>query len=101
MGREASQKGSVYDFMGEHNPDQWIKTTHEIRSYVGQTYTKYTDVFTKGVEELALATSTLPTNPNPTNLVAFEIWKLDIKDYWQKEQEYSNFRAGLYSLAMG
>jgi hypothetical protein len=34
-GREPSLKGHVYDWTGERNPDQFIKTTKEITNYVG------------------------------------------------------------------
>jgi len=42
-----------------------------------------------------------PTNPDPTNPIAFELWKLEIKEYRTKAQEYNNFRASLYSLVLG
>jgi hypothetical protein len=44
---------------------------------------------------------TPPADPDPTNRIAFEIWKLEIKDFRVKEQEYSNFRAGLYNVVLG
>ena len=95
-GREPSLKGFIYDSTREQNPDQYIKTTKEIINYVGRTYTKYTAEFTQAVRDLELVNPTAPPNPDPTNPIAFEMWKLKVKDHQIKEQEYSNFRAGLY-----
>jgi hypothetical protein len=39
----------VYDYTGERNPEQWIRTTKEIATYVGRTYKKYTAEFTEAV----------------------------------------------------
>jgi hypothetical protein len=80
-GREPSMKGHIYDFTGERNPKQWIKTTKEIVSFVGRTYTKFTSEFTEAVKELKLADPVEPTNPDPTNPIAFELWKLEIREY--------------------
>ena len=44
--REPTLKGYVYDYTGERNPEQWIRTTEEIATYVGRTYKKYTSEFT-------------------------------------------------------
>jgi hypothetical protein len=35
------------------------------------------------------------------NTIAFKMWKLKIKEFRVKEQEYSNFRAGLYNVVLG
>ena len=74
---------------------------NEIINYVGRTYTKYTAEFTQAVRDLELVDPTPPPNPDPTNPIAFEMWKLEVKDYRTKEQEYSNFRAGLYNVVFG
>ena len=100
-GREPSMRGYIYDFTGERNPEQWIKTTKEIISYVGRTYTRYTSEFTEAVKELRLTDPVEPTNPDPTNPIAFELWKIEIREYKTKVQEFNNFRAGLYSLVLG
>jgi hypothetical protein len=39
-----------------------------------------------------------PAIPDPADVIAFEMWKLEVKDRRVKEQEYSNFRAGLYNV---
>ena len=100
-GREPSLKGFVYDSTGERSPDQFIKTTKEIVNYVGRTYTKYTAEFTQAVRDLELADPPAPAAPDPTNVVGFEMWKLDIKDHRAKQLAYSNFRAGLYNVVFG
>jgi hypothetical protein len=51
-GREPTLKGYVYDFTGERMLDQFIKTTKEIKNYVGRTYTKYTADLVQAVEDL-------------------------------------------------
>jgi hypothetical protein len=100
-GREPSLKGFIYDSTGERNPDQYIKTTKEVINYVGRTYTKYTGEFTQAVRDLELVDPTPPPNPDPTNPIAFEMWKLEVKEHRVKEQEYANFRAGLYNVVFG
>ena len=80
-GREPSLKGFIYDATGERNPDQYIKMTKEIINYVGRTYTKYTAEFTQAVRDLQLGAPTAPENPDPNNALAFEVWKLDIKEH--------------------
>jgi hypothetical protein len=72
-GREPSMKGYMYDFTGERNLEQWIKTAKEIVSFLGRTYTKFTLEFTEGVGELRLIDPVEPTNPVPTNPIAFEL----------------------------
>jgi hypothetical protein len=100
-GREPSLKGFIYDSTGERSPDQFIKTTKEVINYVGRTYTKYTAEFTQAVRDLELVVPMPPANPDPNNPIAFEMWKLEVKEHRVKEQEYSNFRAGLYNVVFG
>lgn len=78
-GRELSLKGYIFDSTGERNPDQFIKTTKEIISYVVRTYTKYTGEFTQAVRDLTLTEPTAPPNPDPADLIAFEMWKLEVR----------------------
>ena len=100
-GREPMLKGFIYDSTGERNPDQFIKTTKEIINYVGRTYTKYTSKFTEAVKDLELIDPVPPANPDPAQVLQFEVWKLDIKEHRIKAQEYSNFQAGLYNVVFG
>jgi hypothetical protein len=86
---------------GEQSPNQYIKTMKEIINYVGWMYTKYTAEFTQAVRDLQLMVPAPPTHPDPTNTIAFKMWKLEVKEYWVKEQEYSNSGAGLYNVILG
>lgn len=100
-GREPSLKGFIYDSTGERNPDQYIRTTKEIINYVGRTYTKYTAELTQAVRDLVLTDPMAPVNPDPANVIAFELWKIEIKEHRMKQQEYANFKAGLYNVVLG
>jgi hypothetical protein len=100
-GREPSMKGHIYDWTGERNPDQYIKTTKEVINYVGRTYTRYTGEFMQAVRDLELDDPPEPERPAAADPVDFEIWKYEMKDHRIKVQEYANFRAGLYNLVFG
>jgi hypothetical protein len=100
-GREPSLRNHVFDWTGERNPDQYIKTTKEIINYVGRTYTKYTAEFTQAVKDLELNDPTPPDDPSPADVLALERWRVKIKEHSIKEQEFKNFRAGLYNLHQG
>ena len=73
-GREPSLKGFIAT--RERNSDQLIKTTKEIINYIGRTYTKYTAEFTQAVRDLEPDDTTAPER-----VLAFEVWKLDIKEH--------------------
>ena len=62
-GSEPTLKGHIYDFTGERNPDQFIKTTREIKLYAGRTYKKFTQELVKAVETLELEEPTAPVIP--------------------------------------
>ena len=85
-GREPLLKGFIYDVTSEQNPDQYITTMKEITNYVGRTYTKYTAEFTQAVRDLELDAPAPPENPDPGDVLAFEVWKLDIKEHRIKER---------------
>ena len=59
-GSEPSLKGFIYDFTGERDPDQFIKTTKQIKQYVGRTYTKFPAEFTQAIDDLELADPEVP-----------------------------------------
>ncbi len=100
-GREPTLKGIIYDSKGESNPDQFLKTTREIINYVGRTYTKYMAEFIQAVWDIALADLEPQDDPQQSDNIGFELWKLENKDHQTKVQEYSNFRAGLYNVVLG
>ena len=68
--------------------------------FVGRTYKSFTTELMEGFNTLALGDPTPPTRPADGNMVDFELWKLDVKDYRTKIQEFANFRADLYSLVL-
>ena len=100
-GREPTLQGNIYDSTGERNPDQFIKTTKEIINYVGRTFTRYTGEFTQAVRDLHLDNPTKPDDPKTESMIAVELWKIEIKEYFVKTQEIANFRAGLYNVVLG
>ena len=73
----------------------------ELVAHIGLTYKEYTTDLKEGLESLILVDPTPPENPPEGNQVAFEIWKMDIKEYREKMKVFANFRAGLYSLVLG
>jgi hypothetical protein len=82
-------------------PDQFIKTTKEIKNYVGRTYTKYTTDLVQAVEDLVIQDPVAPADPDLANQLAFEVWKMELKEHREKVQHYTNFRAGLYNIVLG
>ena len=93
--------GHVFDYTGERTPEKYIRTMKELLAHVGSTYKEYTTDLKEGLENLALMDPTAPDNPPEGNQVAFELWKMDIKEYCEKFKIFANFRAGLYSLVLG
>ena len=47
--------------------------TKEIINYIGRTYTKYTAEFTQAVRDLELDAPAAPENPDPADMLAFEV----------------------------
>ena len=93
--------GHVFNYTGEHMPEKYIQTMKELLAHISLTYKEYTTELKEGLENLALVDPTAPDNPPEGNQVAFEIWKMDIKEYREKLKVFANFRAGLYSLVLG
>ena len=93
--------GHIFDYTGEWTPEKYIRTMRELVAHVGLTYKNYTTELKEGLENLTLVDPTEPENPPDGNQVAFELWKMDLKEYREKLKVYANFRAGLYSLVLG
>ena len=91
----------MFDYTGEWTPEKYIRTMKELLAHVGLTYKKYTTELKEGLENLALVDPTEPDNPPEGNQVAFELWKMDTKEYREKLKVFANFRAGLNSLILG
>ena len=68
-GSEPTLKGHIYDFTGERNPDQFIKTTRQIKLYVGRTFTKYPGEFTQAIDDLYLEEPQAPICPENAGIV--------------------------------
>jgi hypothetical protein len=62
-GRVPEHKGSVYDLTTERNPDQFIKSTKEIFTFVASKCTSYTSELIEGLQELQLTDPQAPTDP--------------------------------------
>jgi hypothetical protein len=82
-------------------PDQFIKTTKEIKNYVGQTYTKYMADLVQAVEDLTINDPVAPVDPDLANQLAVEVWKMELKEHHEEVQLYANFQAGLYNVVLG
>ena len=100
QGREPSLKGHIYDLPNQQNPDQYIKTTKELMSYVSQEYKEYTGDFLQAVKDLTLAMPEEPKRPEPTNAIAVQIWKFELQEYQDKTSAYRNFLSGLYNIVL-
>lgn len=99
-GREPLLQGHIYD-SGDRNADQFIKTTKEIGIYVGTNQKNYVSIFVDAVENLELVDPIAPNDPDPTNVIELEKWKLAHKEYKEQSKAYSDFRASLYSVVFG
>jgi hypothetical protein len=82
-------------------PDQYIKTTKEIKNFIGRTYTKFTGDLIQAVEDLNLDNPQAPINLDLGNQLVVEIWKMELKEHQEKVQHYENFQAGLYNIILG
>ena len=100
-GRESAMNGHIFDYTGERTPEKYIQTMRELVAHVGLTYKNYTTELKEGLENLVLADPIEPANPPKGDQVAFELWKMDLKEYREKLKAFANFRAGLYSLVLG
>ena len=101
-GSEPSLKGHIYNYTGERNLDQFIKTTEQIRLYVGRTYNKFTTQFYGAVDDLHLEEPVRPVRPEgPADMYQLEDWRLDSRDYQSQVFEYANFKTGLYTIVLG
>jgi len=100
-GSEPSLKGFIYDFTGERDPDQFIKTTKQIKQYVRRTYTKFPAEFMLAIDDLLLTDPEVSERPDSyQDVFAMEEWKMDLKDYRVKAVEYMAFRSRLYNVVI-
>ena len=101
-GREPSLKGFVYDLPTDYNQDQYLRTTKEIKNYVGRTFKSYTGELMMAIDELVLEDPDEPAMPDDNaSRAQFEIWKLDRKEWHDMMKVFEDFRAGLFNIVMG
>ena len=70
----------VFNYTGERIPEKYIRMIKELLAHVGLTYKEYTTELKEGLESLMLADPIESDNPPERNQVAFELWKMDIKE---------------------
>jgi hypothetical protein len=97
-GRVPELKGAVYEITSERNPDRYLKTTKEIITFMASRCTSYT---TELIEGLQLTDPQAPTDPDPTDPIAVEKWKLALRQHENRVQVYKIFRSSLYNLVLG
>jgi hypothetical protein len=74
-------KGVVYALTDERNPDQYLKTTKEIITFIASRCTSYTTELIEGLQELQITDPQAPTDPDPTDPIAVEKWKIALRQY--------------------
>jgi hypothetical protein len=100
-GRVPELKGAVYDLTIERNPDQYLKMTKEIITFMASRCTSYTTELIEGLQKLQITDPQAPTDPDPTDPIAVEKWKIALRQHINRMQVYKNFRSSLYNLALG
>ena len=100
-GREPVMKGHIYDLPRDRNIDQYIRTTRELQEYVGYVFNEYSEDLMSAVQNLQMPTLNPPANPDPTNLLEFELWKIDIREHRKRERVREDFLVNLYNVILG
>ena len=102
-GSEPMLKGFIYDYTGTSNLRQYNKTTEAIENFCGGKYPKFKLELVEGLQQLKLENPKEPVlSPEvEKSIAAQEVFKIEIKEYREKLQAFSDFRIGLYTLIMG
>ena len=102
-GSEPLLREHVYDYTTGNNAEQYIKTTKNITDFVGSKYHDgYAEDFRVAVETLQLPVLIKPIQPtDPTDLGEFEIYKLEVRNWYDRNKAHGNFKVWLYSVVMG
>lgn len=93
-------KGFVFDIRAGQ-ADQYVKSVREIGLYMGRTYTNGADV------KMAIETLTQPVfdrpddPPEDATQTETQIWKEEVKDFYQKRKSFQSNVKALYSLVWG
>jgi hypothetical protein len=93
--------GAVYDLTIERNPDQYLKMTKEIITFMASRCTSYTTELIEGLQELQITDPQAPTDPDPTDPIVVEKWKIALRQHDNRVQVYKIFRSSLYNLVLG
>ena len=91
--RESQLDGFILDYTGERNPDQYIHFKDDLVNFFGRNSTKYTDKFTTAIEETILDDPVAPPNPDPVNVVALVLWKLNQKEHEEIVHAWREFHS--------
>ena len=101
-GSDSSMNGHIYDVPTDKVSDQYIKTTKEVRKWVGRNFSDtYPALFMAAIDNMVMPALPVVNNPIVGDPMSFEIWKEDRKELKKAEKAYANFLASLYNLIMG
>ena len=102
-GASSALAGHVFDVdTSGDGVDMFNRTMQEVETYVGTTYKKYTIEIVQAVRDLSLVMPPAIPDPNAAaNAIEIQVWKEQRKIQADKTQEFSDFKAGLYSLIYG
>jgi hypothetical protein len=100
-GNESLLQGYYYDISAHRSPEQFTRTTEAISGYVSKHYKDFTDNFMAAVIIQNIVIPTTSSDPDPTNVLQLELWKIEIREYQVRDLAYRNFLASLYSLVLG
>jgi hypothetical protein len=99
-GSMTSLKKHIFDVNSDGN--QFMLTQTELSNHFGRTSKEYVGEITKAVDDLELTMPDPPDDPVAgASNVAFELWKTAVKEYNEKTKVLTDFKASLYSVALG
>jgi hypothetical protein len=102
-GYEPTLKGFIYDYTGERNPEQFVRTTKQVQGWVGSTYKEYVGELMDGVKNLVLDDPIPPPRPTAAegqpqpDEYDMDEWKYHNRRNIEQVAKYGDFRAGLYN----
>jgi hypothetical protein len=100
-GRCKDLKNHVYDYGESKNADQFVTTTKEIKTYVGQTFKNAGDI-TAAITMLRMPTRKEPEDPeDPDNRVTLKKWERDYDEYRKWKLVLDENVKTLYNLVWG